>query len=492
MRRAVSVVVPFLAIAAALLLGAILATGTAHSVRWTTYLLVVPPFFALLLLVRDPVLLLGVVFVPLFFVEQTLISFRSAGGLVYSAVSLPTFAVASLALWLHGHRPRIGSALLFAWGLLLLSVAVATSTMPSEPSVSARRYQLVFVEGFLYFAMGTAAWRSIEDFRRFGWVLVGVSVGLAALQFHFFRTGQVLLQPNFAIKGHAEGWRYGGPLLNPNTLADFHAVVVPVAILLAVAEERVWKRVLLVAALAMMAAGVVLTGSRGGTIATVAALALTGLALSGRLARRPGILVLLALGVAGAYVLAVLHFHDIWQQTALRWETRGLEDVRTQIWSTSLDIIVDHPLGLGMDPKLFLGELARRRPGLFFALPHNLWLGIAINGGIVAVLAFTAIVVAVLRRGVQAVLFEADRRARLLRLIPVLSVAVFLVAAFTEPIFDNGHKLNHLFWLLCGAMLWRPADRAAHAAAAHQPVARGVSSDGLVRAQPAARRLSHR
>ena len=66
-------------------------------------------------------------------------------------------------------------------------------------------------------------WRSgWEDFRRIAIALIGIALSCSFLQFVFLRTGIPLLQPTYdaMLLGKAT-WRYGGPLVNPNSLANF-------------------------------------------------------------------------------------------------------------------------------------------------------------------------------------------------------------------------------------------------------------------------------
>jgi O-antigen ligase len=448
-----SAVQAVLALIVALLLAFALTAGIELSVRWTVYLLLVPYALVALVFVRDPVVLLGVLFVPLLFLEQSFISIRSVGP-ASIGVSLPIFAVVAAALWRQGHRlPRLG-LYTWLWAAFLLTALAAAVAFDGEPRIERLRFQTLYLEGFLYFLLGAAAFRSPSDARRFAWVLLACGVGMALLQFAFLRTGIPYLQPNIEVRDLTQDWRYGGPLGNPNSLADFYAVLLPsVLVLLLIARSTVERGALVAAGIALTSA-LVLTGSRGGVLAGVAAVLLSAVASSRRLMARPWAVPVLVLLVSAGYFVVDTYFSEVFALSLERWEQRGLRDVRTEIWSATLEIIADSPLGLGHDPQAYVQALAHRRPGFFFATPHNVYLGLAVSVGLAGLLAFLAIVGAALLGAVQQIARAGDARTYQLRWMPVLAVVVFLVAAFTEPLYDNGHKLNHVFWFLVGTLVW--------------------------------------
>jgi len=116
-----------------------------------------------------------------------------------------------------------------------------------------------------------------------------------------------------------------------------------------------------------------------------------------------------------------------------------------------VQIALANPFGIGLADEN-LQRLARQH-GLDFASAHNIYLTIALQAGFLGLAAFLFIVGTVLarvRRAWRWVSTPDQRRALTLSLFAILA---FLMVGFTEPIWENGEKLNHIFWLFCGISL---------------------------------------
>lgn len=447
------------ALVVAFAFGSALAIGLEVSVRWTIYLLLIPFVFAALFVIRQPAILVAAVFVPLMILERSLISFRQVGPFAIG-VSFVTAAVVVAALWYHGHRPLPFGRYRWIWTGLVVVAALAV-LQGRNTEVEIVRFQHHYLEGLLYFFLALLAWKTPNDIRQFCWILVGIGVFFALLQFYFLRTGVALLQPTFEVASSEREWRYGGPLGNPNSFADFCAMLIATMVPLTQLERSTVKRAVLLMSLATLVTALLLTGSRGGMLAatvgaSVAIFIVTRHILRGWIAF-PLALLLFAIG----YQVAGSQFGETLDKSVERLD-RGLEDVRTEIWSATVDIVVENPLGLGHDPLSFVGEVARKRPGFFFATPHNLFLGVAVTIGLAGLLFFLAFWIQVVADATHATKRAADPQTQRLAISISLILFVFLVAAMTEPIFDNGHKLNHLFWFVSGTVVWLRHNSAAH------------------------------
>ena len=136
----------------------------------------------------------------------------------------------------------------------------------------------------------------------------------------------------------------------------------------------------------------------------------------------------------------------------------GVSDtVRLEIWGATLELLKDFPMGVGLTSKIFAEELNRVHPGFFFANPHSIYLGVMVQTGVLGFLAMATLVGGALSRGLYTVRESARRYYSPLYAIPAIGILVFLCGGITEPIFSNGHKLNHLFWILIGAATRIPA-----------------------------------
>jgi putative inorganic carbon (HCO3(-)) transporter len=431
--------------------GYALSAGITISTRWTTYLLIVPFAFTFVFAIRSPVLQVSALLIPLLVLENSLISFRRIGPLVVG-ISLPILIVLYLSWFRRGHRlPPLGG-MLRAW-LLFLSITLFSSLANLDDfATEFFFFQTLYLEGFFYFLLPLLAFRNLEDLRHVGWVLLGVALLFAGFQAFFLQTGIPILQPTFDVS-HAQEWRYGGPLGNPNSLADFYAMLIPTLLVLLVVEQSGLRRAILLAIGAALVGAIILTGSRGGMLAGFAGAVGTVLFLRAQGKKRLfAIPIILLMGVGG-YLLVESIFGEYLVLTVERMD-RAMEDVRFEIWSVTLDIIADNPLGIGLSPEHYIEQVSRHRAGFFFASPHNLYLGLAANIGIPGLLAFLLLVFAAIWRGLVALNQSTNPREFQLLLLPMGMVLVFLVGAFTEPIYANGHKLNHLFWFAVGTLVW--------------------------------------
>jgi O-antigen ligase len=97
-----------------------------------------------------------------------------------------------------------------------------------------------------------------------------------------------------------------------------------------------------------------------------------------------------------------------------------------------------------------------RSVGIDLASPHNIYLGLAANTGIPGLIAFLVIAGSCLRRILVARRF-GDAMLRSVATTFFVLLVGFLVSGVTEPIYRNGFKLQHLFWLFAGIGSFLPS-----------------------------------
>jgi O-Antigen ligase len=155
-----------------------------------------------------------------------------------------------------------------------------------------------------------------------------------------------------------------GTFSNPNLLAAFLVLLLPVAAAGAAALTDRHARLAAAAVVALGYAAVLLTGSRGGIIAAVAGMAAFALVR----ARGPRLRIALA-AAAVATAAAVLI-------------AAGLSfGVRADVWTAAVRLVVDNPLGVG--PGRAGALLDAAVPGEeAFQHAHNLWLNWAVEAGL--------------------------------------------------------------------------------------------------------------
>lgn len=463
-------VVPLLvALMLGLVAAAALFSGVQASVRWTVYLLFVPLAFFGLFVSRSSTLRAIALFAPFLILEDTLIAYREVFGVrisVSQPVALVVFASVALRDRAIPRLGRYGTLWLLLFGVAVL--AMVPSWGSSDFALAIDRFRRSYLEALLYFVLGIAIARTSLDARRLLWVFVAIGAVFAVLHFQFAVTGNPVLSPPKADLDPTRHWRYGGPLANPNNLACYYAMFMPGALLIGLTERRRLVSVVAFAAAVAMAGSLVLTASRGGLLATGFSILLM-IALRGQGARGRGRALPVALTVLiAAYLLLTTAFTDQLTQSVERYQERGLEDVRTELWQRTVDIIIENPFGLGLAHTYFMRELASRTMGFLYASPHNIYLELLTSIGVQGFLVVGLLLGSVIRAGLGA-LRLAGRVDRVTVAAFVTAMMAFLAAGMTEPVYFSGVKLNHVFYGVAGALVGLVAQVEAAAALAPRP-----------------------
>ena len=247
--------------------------------------------------------------------------------------------------------------------------------------------------------------------------------GLAAVGYGLF---QLIVLGGFPSDtpgvGIAPDGRFGNDLLGPNNQAV--ALVLPMAISLtrAVAAGDRTRRLAYAAASALMLGGVLMTGSRGGLVAT--AVALVALLLVAPTGRKTLLRYALVGLVVGGFVF-VAHPFGIGERTVETTSSSG----RTDIWRVGLAACPEYcgfGAGWGTFPDVYADTQAsvpeaRVLVGSGAYEPHNVWLLAAIELGLPGLLLLVA--------GLLVSLVEAIRLPAGLRAPPLSGLVATVVAA---------------------------------------------------------------
>lgn len=337
------------------------------------------------------------------------------------------------ALAVAGLRPaQLRSPLDFPVALLLMATAAATVLAGQQ--WSPWRGVLTTV-GVFYLAVGVR--RALPD----SWpalsllTLVGVAVaGTTAARQIANGTDTGFCRGSFDGSADLctgeELIRATGTFSNPNLLAAFLVLLLPLAAAGSMALADRTARLIGTAAVVVGYAAVLLTGSRGGILAALAGVA--AFVVLRRPTRRR-LLVAGGVSVVGVGVMAAA--------------SGGSFGVRSDVWSAAVSLLVSEPLGVGPGRAGALID-ATVPGGEAFTHAHNLWLNYAVEAGLpglVAALALTAlaglVVVRAAARGSDvavalgaglagfAVMSLADHPANAIRIAIALWALLGLVAA---------------------------------------------------------------
>jgi len=253
--------------------------------------------------------------------------------------------------------------------------------------------------------------------------------------------------------------RLAGPLGDPNFFAQALVILVPLALVTAAEARRSAARLAALAAAGLITAAVVLTYSRGGALALGCVIVLSLLARSARvkhLAAGGALLVVLAAFLPAAFARRLETIAQVLpgQEEVLRPDSSF--EQRRLLTRVAWRIFLDHPLlGVGAgNYTLYFDEYAQEVGSLSREYeelgeqhyPHNLYLEIAAETGLVGLAAFGAAVAAcfaALRAARRSSLARGDARSAALARGFEIAVVGYLLSS----LFLHGHHIRYL-WLL--------------------------------------------
>ncbi len=274
--------------------------------------------------------------------------------------------------------------------------------------------------------------RNARDLSRLIFVYFGVTV---------LYTGVVLSR--FQLGG-GENWRLGR-LYNydANDLATLIVSAMPFGLYFMLGQRRPVVRIVAATGLAMLAIGLIRSGSRGGFLAllAVAMFVLLGFTAIPARARMTGLVAILALVLTMAsdrywkQMQTILNPHEDYNLTS--------EEGRLKVWKRGLGYMIDHPV-LGVGGQNFpvaegtispLAKLQERGTGVRWGAAHNTFLQVGAELGLPGLLLFIGVIVTAfrsLRRVTRVAARDGPAAANLSRFAQTLTAALigFVTGSF--------------------------------------------------------------
>ncbi len=302
----------------------------------------------------------------------------------------------------------------------------------------------------------------------------------------------VIFKPGQAVEGVFDPTRLYGGMGEPN---DLGAVLLP-AIALGLFSlpfvRNIVGRLALAAAVVVLAAGLLLSQSRGALVAAVVML-VAGVCLAGRLRAWIGALccVMIAAGVGYYFSFASDATHAR-VNSLLRIDAYGgLSDGsgRKELWKAAIELIRDHPV-LGVGARNFRTVTGESM------IVHNTYLEILAGLGAVGMLLFLSVIAGAIvmalrgiRNGMATRDIEGEFQAR--------GALVGIVGLLSSYVFISGEFQPQFLWLLglavaCGGpRLREPSDESLASASDSELVERGWVPSQRERDQAARKNVSY-
>jgi putative inorganic carbon (HCO3(-)) transporter len=348
-----------------------------------------------------------------------------------------------------GERPWLAMATYLAV-LLASSIWATAGSLASGQALSLlKNLTIVFVLVELLDsarALRLALWAALAA----GVAMAGLTVAQAATHSYgnsFFGFAQA---PVRQVVGLDNSFRSAGPIGDPNFYALVLAVLLPIALMRLRDERRPALRIATGATALLLIAGIVLTYSRGGLVTVVVSLvlfALLGRVRGAHLALAAVVVVPLLPFVPGAY----------WQRIGTLRQGDNSISQREQSQEVALRMFADHPIGgVGANnyPVAYLPYALRLNEPAAADEPHNLYLAVAAETGLLGLITFLTAQGLVLRYAWQrraAALARGDTLAEGLATTVLLALLTYLAGVAFLPI-----AYPRYLWILVGLALAAP------------------------------------
>jgi hypothetical protein len=387
----------------------------------------------------------------------------------FISAAVPMLLAAPLVHLVLVQRERLVAVPALPWVIGFGVVQVVGTIAVSSSTTAVTTLGTFVLEGLGIYVVITNVVRTREVLRKAVWVIVLVGAFLGLLSVFQEVTGTTsnewwgFAQASNAVVGEDGGVaetavRLGGPLGQNNRYAQMMLVLVPVGLFLCRSERRPWAQLVAGGATALIAAGVVLSYSRGGAVGLAVAFVVMA-AL--RYVRVRTVVVVGAL--VATVVLSVPQYRDrlatLGAVSDLASEDDGQTGVDSSIASRATENVAaflafaDHPL-LGVGPGLFAtvyqdyaeqveGDVARVKSSPREA--HNLYLGVAAENGLPGIICLGGVFVVTLRELARARRRCLERAPELAALASGFLIAV--VAYMASAVFLHFAFVRY-FWLL--------------------------------------------
>jgi putative inorganic carbon (HCO3(-)) transporter len=333
----------------------------------------------------------------------------------FAGAAFPLLLVVPFAYHIVIRRQPIVIAVGLPWmlGFFIVMILGTVAGMAADPDKALESLVTFVVEGLLIYFVTTNVVRSLGDLYKAVWTLLLVGAVIGALSVHqqateafdndyggFAKVSEATIATGSPVEDTGQP-RLAGPIGEKNRYAQVLVVLIPLALLLAWTTRRRSLRILAVVAAALIAAGAVLTFSRGAALG----FAITLVLMTFLRYIRPSQLVAVAVGIAALFTIQPTYLERLLTIEALGGATGNagaalVEDdsfrKRANETIAALLVFADHPLlgvGRGLFPSYY-GDYADE-VGIISDLEarqaHNLYAGIAAETGLPGLICFMGI-----------------------------------------------------------------------------------------------------
>jgi len=429
------------------------------SFRWTLYVFGSPIFLLLLFKIEKPLYQITTVVFALIFIEKTIIRRQYPSDYSFLGIGISVI-VALIILYSFIKNKLTGYGIenyiklfLILFLALLISVFIGGFGRRVLMIENIRILVQYYLEFILFFYMGYLAFHNASDIKKFIFYMIIFSIMIASYHVIALSFGvniESIRGSVSASRNVAEVWRYGGFFKNVNNLCAFNTMFIPVAILFLYYNKAKYKKIISAISAMIMFISVLFGGSRAGLGFSVINSMIILFFL--KIDLKKVIVVILVLGIFFIVINIFISqfFPDLFGRSYGRMLRKGLDSPRYLLWTHTLQIIIDYPLGLGLSGMNFL-RVILRYSNIYLDNPHNIYLHMATQAGIIGLIVFLTIIIKTIKIIIRAYREIKDPLSKEVLSYFLVMISGFLLMGLTEPVFMNSIKMNHLFAIIIGA-----------------------------------------
>jgi len=318
-------------------------------------------------------------------------------------------------------------------------------------------FQMKYVEFFLFFLVGYLAFDEIEDVDKFLKVIILFCCLVAITHIFSLITGYNIegIRGAEAVTQERDladekNWRYGGVFGNPNYMAAFYTMVAPVCLIVFINERKYLYKILSALAVCLLFLSVSTTGSRGGVVFVVTNILLLLAYYKASVANKTKYLLCLLIFLIFSYFMVEIFFSEFLYRSLERISQIDVaQDVRWDMWLSTLQMIFQNPFGIGLLPESF-GFRLYNDIGVYLGHPHNAYLYLIVSNGLIGFLLFARIVYVQLKKTFQNTREYSGEKLVYINYCIIALILGFMLSGLVNGAFINNYKLNHVFALFLG------------------------------------------
>lgn len=339
------------------------------------------------------------------------------------------------------NKPTLKYGPMGIWIVLFGAINLFTAIFSVTPLASIQAALAILSFLALYFVLIN----TVTD-RKFFYLLVLALIISASLQslygIYQYQTGISTIQQHWtdAQMFPELNTRVFGTLDNPNILAQYLELIIPLTLGLFWSTPDRLRKVLLLGAASLMIVCLLLTYSRAGWVAFALSVIVFAILRDRR--------ILLVAGIAGLLGLYFLPGSIMERAASIGNLSESSNTYRIFIWKASLKMIRDFwysGVGLGVQAfaKIYNGFYIRE--GVYAFHTHNLYLQILVETGILGLTIFLACVYKAFKFGLNAVVRSVNNIDKTIIVAILAGILALLLHGLTENSFYN-FKIIFMFW----------------------------------------------